>query len=41
MYFEKNNNDKTKSSVTNNTLVQTVEANKLQYIRHYIEGAEK
>ena len=41
MYFEKNNNDKTKSSVTNNTLVQTVEANMSHYSRREIEWVEK
>ena len=40
-YFETKNNGKTKSSVTDHTLVQIVEANKSHYRRRDIEGAEK
>ena len=40
-YFETNNNGKTKQSVTDYTLVQTVEENKSHYSRCNIEGADK
>ena len=40
-YFETKNNSKTKLSIPNCTLVQTVEANKSHYSRHDIEGAKK